>query len=227
MKEVVAYKSNSLIEASYRLSLQEQRLLLVCIGKLNPLDINPNKIFQITSQEFFNAFPDMGKENAERRLQEACDKLAERWIYIHWQNKEEKIRWVQGQVKYFTGEAKIELIFSDLIMPYLTQLKNKFTGISIKNVSSLKRTYSIRLYELLIQYKEIGHRTITIENFRIMLNIEDKYDLFKDLDKYVLKPAIKELNEKSNLTVQLKKIKNGRNISALSFSFKENKSITL
>jgi len=227
MKEVVAYKSNSLIEASYRLSLQEQRLLLVCIGKLNPLDINPNKIFQITSQEFFNAFPDMGKENAERRLQEACDKLAERWIYIHWQNKEEKIRWVQGQVKYFTGEAKIELIFSDLIMPYLTQLKNKFTGISIKNVSSLKRTYSIRLYELLIQYKEIGYRTITIENFRIMLNIEDKYDLFKDLDKYVLKPAIKELNEKSNLTVQLKKIKNGRNISALSFSFKENKSITL
>lgn len=112
-------------------------------------------------------------------------------------------------------------------MPYLTQLKNKFTGISIKNVSSLKRTYSIRLYELLIQYKEIGYRTITIENFRIMLNIEDKYDLFKDLDKYVLKPAIKELNEKSNLTVQLKKIKNGRNISALSFSFKENKSITL
>ncbi|CAI3959995.1 Protein involved in initiation of plasmid replication (PDB:2Z9O) [Commensalibacter communis] len=221
MKNLVAYKSNSLIEASYKLSLQEQRLLLVCIGKINPLNTTQNKTFQITSHEFFNAFPDMGKENAERRLQEASDKLAERWIYIQWQHKEEKIRWVQGQVKYFTGEAKIELVFSDLIMPYLTQLKNKFTGISIKNISSLKRTYSIRLYELLIQYKEVGYRKITVEAFRSMLNVENKYEHFKDLNKFILLPALHELNTKSNITVNLHKEKKGRNISALLFSFRE------
>lgn len=220
MKNLVAYKSNSLIEASYKLSLQEQRLLFVCIGKINPLDVTPKKNFQITSQEFFDAFPDMGRENAENCLQEAADKIAERWIYIHWQHKEEKIRWVQGQVKYFTGNAKIELFFSDLIMPYLTQLKNKFTGISIQNISSLKRTYSIRLYELLIQYKEIGCRTISVEDFRSMLNLEDKYKQYKDLNKYVLSPAIKELNDKSNITVKLETKRKGRNISALLFYFK-------
>jgi len=55
---------------------------LVCIGKLNPLEINPNKTFQITSQEFFNAFPDMGKENAERDLISAIEKLWDRSIVI-------------------------------------------------------------------------------------------------------------------------------------------------
>lgn len=217
MKNLVAYKSNSLIEASYKLSLQEQRLLLVCIGKINPLETTQNKTFQITSQEFFNAFPDMGKENSERRLQEASDKLAERWIYIKWQHKEEKIRWVQGQVKYFTGEAKIELIFSDLIMPYLTQLKNKFTGISIKNIASLKRTYSIRLYELLIQYKEVGYRKITVEDFRSMLNIDNKYEQFKDLNKYILIPALQELNTKSNIIVNLQKKKRAEHICFIIF----------
>jgi len=220
MKNLVAYKSNSLIEASYKLSLQEQRLLFICIGKINPLDVIPRKNFEITAQEFFDAFPDMGRENAENCLQEAADKISERWIYIHWKHKEEKIRWVQGQVKYSTGLAKIELIFSDLIMPYLTQLKNKFTGISIKNISSLKRTYSIRLYELLIQYKEIGYRKITVEDFRSMLNIEDKYKEYKDLKKYVISPAIKELEEKSNITIKFDTERKGRNIYALLFSFR-------
>ncbi|MEX9839390.1 replication initiation protein, partial [Raoultella planticola] len=36
MSNLIAYKSNALIEASYKLTLQEQRLLLMCIGKLKP-----------------------------------------------------------------------------------------------------------------------------------------------------------------------------------------------
>ncbi|WP_141008333.1 replication initiation protein, partial [Shigella sp. FC1967] len=43
MSELIAYKSNALIEASYKLTLQEQRLLLMCIGKLNPRDKTPQK----------------------------------------------------------------------------------------------------------------------------------------------------------------------------------------
>ncbi len=36
MSDLIAYKSNALIEASYKLTLQEQRFLLVCISRLNP-----------------------------------------------------------------------------------------------------------------------------------------------------------------------------------------------
>lgn len=39
-------------------------------------------------------------------------------------------------------------------MPYLTQLKGQFTSIAVKNVSALKRTYSIRIYELLMLLKK-------------------------------------------------------------------------
>ncbi|EDU61059.1 initiator RepB protein [Providencia stuartii ATCC 25827] len=192
MSNLIAYKSNALIKASYKLTLQEQRVLLMCIGKLNPKEDQPEKKFQLTASEFFLAFPDMGKENAERHLQSAVDRLWDRSIVINWKDKKEEIRWIQGRAKYLVGEGKIELVFSDLIMPYLTQLKGQFTSIAVKNVSALKRTYSIRIYELLMQFKATGDRLINIDDFRSMLSLEKKYLQFKRLNDDVIKPAIQE-----------------------------------
>jgi len=223
MTNLIAYKSNALIEASYKLTLQEQRMLMIFIGKINPKAINPEKKFQITARQFYQTFPDMGIENAERRLQEAVDKLSERWIQIHWKDKKEEIRWIQQKAKYFTGEGKVELTFSDSIMPYLTQLSQQFTAIAVKNISALKRTYSIRIYELLIQFKKTGNRTILLDDFRSMLGLEGKYIEFRAMNQLVLKPAIKELNEKSNIIVSVDTVKNGRSVIALDFNFKEDK----
>jgi len=227
MINLVAYKSNALIEASYKLTLQEQRVLLMCIGKLNPNDENTEKKFQLTASEFFLAFPDMGKENAERHLQSAIDRLWDRSIIINWRDKKEEIRWIQGRAKYHTGEGRIELVFSDLIMPYLTQLKGQFTSIAVKNVSALKRTYSIRIYELLMQFKKTGDRLVHLDDFRSMLGLEDKYSQFKRLNDDVIKPAIKELNEKSDLSVSVDTIKNGRKVVSLHFQFQQDKQIKI
>ncbi|MBI6550121.1 replication initiation protein [Xenorhabdus lircayensis] len=227
MNNLIAYKSNALIEASYKLTLQEQRVLLMCIGKLNPTSEIPEKIFQLTAEEFYLAFPNMGTGNAERHLQDAVDKLAERWIQIHWKNKKEEIRWIQQKAKYFGGEGKIELTFSDSIMPYLTQLKGQFTSIAVKNVSALKRTYSIRIYELLMQFKATGDRLISVDDFRSMMGLEDKYSKFAELNKFVIKPAIKELNDKSDLVVTVNIVKKGRIASALHFQFRQDNQIKI
>jgi len=228
MSELIAYKSNALIEASYKLTLQEQRLLLICIGKINPRDESNQKLFQVTSTDFYLAFPDMGKSNAERHLREAIDKLAERWIYIQNNNERRRIRWIQEEAEYFDGEGKIEIVFSESIMPYLTQLQGQFTKIVIKNVSALKSVYSIRLYELLMQFKVIGDRIININDFRSMLGLdEDKYTSFKSLNQWVIKPAVKELNQKSNLSVTVDSVKKGRSVFALHFHFKEDQQIKM
>jgi len=227
MNNLVAYKSNALIEASYKLTLQEQRVLLMCIGKLNPKDESPEKTFELTAEEFYLAFPNMGTGNAERHLQDAVDKLAERWIQIHWKNKKEEIRWIQQKAKYFGGEGRIELTFSDSIMPYLTQLKGQFTSIAVKNVSALKRTYSIRIYELLMQFKTTGDRLINVDDFRSMMGIDNKYSKFSELNKFVIKPAIKELNDKSDLMVTVDIVKKGRIANALHFQFTQDNQIKI
>jgi len=231
MSDLIAYKSNALIEASYKLSLQEQRFLLVCISRLKSGEDAPppdeQKTLTITAAEFHEAFPDMGRQNAEAKLREAIDRLWDRSVIIRDEVVREEFRWVQYRAQYFKGEARVQITFSDAIMPYLTQLKGQFTRVVVKNVSSLSSTYSIRIYELLQQFRSTGERTISLNDFRSMLAIEDKYQQFKDLNKMIIKPAIAELNKKSDLAVTAETVKKGRNVVALRFRFKEDKQIKI
>lgn len=227
MTNLIAYKSNALIEASYKLTLQEQRFLLVCIGKFNPKEDTPQKTITIAASELYQSFPDMGRANAELILKEAIERLWDRSIIIRDSKVREEFRWIQYRAQYLTGEAKATITFSDAIMPYLTQLKGQFTRIVVKNVSSLSSAYSIRIYELLMQFRKTGDRMIALDDFRSMLGIDDKYQQFKDLNKQLLKPAIKELNEKSDLSVVVDPIKQGRKVVALHFRFKEDRQIKI
>lgn len=235
MPELISYKSNALIEASYKLTLQEQRFLLACIGRLDSRPEAPppdtQKTMTITAAEFYNFFPDMGRKHAERELKKAIDRLWERSIIIKNNEKREEFRWVQYRAEYFKGEGKVEITFSDAIMPYLTQLKGQFTRIVVKNVSSLASAHSIRIYELLQQYmgqeSKVKSRLIPLDEFRIMMGLDGKYPTFKSLNQLLLKPAIEELNAKSDLTVTVDPVKQGRKVVALHFHFKEDKQIKM
>ena len=93
MSDLIAYKSNALVEASYKLTLQEQRFLLLCISRLKSgadaasSELQKNLI--ITAEEYFNSFPDMGRKNAEIQLQEAVDRLWDRSILLKDDEKRE------------------------------------------------------------------------------------------------------------------------------------------
>lgn len=231
MSDLVAYKSNALIEASYKLTLQEQRFLLVCISRIKSgIDAPPpemQKTMTITAAELYDAFPEMGRQHAEAKLKEAIDRLWDRSVIIRDEKKREEFRWVQYRAQYLKGEAKVKITFSDAIMPYLTQLKGQFTRVVVKNVSSLSSTYSIRIYELLQQFRTTGDRTIALDDFRSMLNLDDKYADFKILNRDLIKPAIAELNEKSDLAVTFETIKQGRKVTALRFRFRDDKQIKM
>ena len=140
---LIAYKSNALVEASYKLTLQEQRFLLLCISRLNSgTDVaSPElqKTMTITAAEYFDSFPDMGRKNAEVQLQEAIDRLWDRSIILKDDEKREEFRWIQYRAQYARGEGKAQITFSDAVMPYLTQLKGQFTRVVIKNISNLSR----------------------------------------------------------------------------------------
>jgi plasmid replication initiation protein len=73
---------------------------------------------------------------------------------------------------------------------------------------------------------------IKIHKFKSLLGLrKDEYTQFKDLNKWVLKRAIKEINDISDLYVDLKdgikKRKEGRKISALKFHIKKNPKNTI
>lgn len=213
--ELTIYKDNYLVEASYRLTLMEQRIVLYAISKLNPKE--PQREHSFYVNDLIKFFPDIEPSSAYRALREAVYKLSERWVRTEHPKYIKEFRWVSSRT-YFKDEGRIDIAFTPEIMPYLSQLEQQFTRYQLKNISSFKGTYSIRLYELLTQYRSTGNRVINLEDLRDRLQVKDKYPTFKAFNQWVIKPAIKEINEKSDLKVEYDTIALRRAVAALLFT---------
>ena len=61
---------------------------------------------------------------------------------------------------------------------------------------------------------------IYLDDFKSALGISDKYPEFKILKRAVIKPAVEELNLRSDLIINYETIKKGRSVAALGFNFK-------
>jgi plasmid replication initiation protein len=219
-KELFVTKHNSLIEASYKLSLNEQRLVLLCISKLNSRKPIPKEnLFTITAKEFSLMFG-INEKIAYRDLSNASKDLYKQDIRTHDGKYNYQVRWVYG-VKYHDHEGKVTLGFSPWIAPYLTSLHERFTRYNLKKVSRLKSAYAIRLFEFLIQFKATGKLLINLDVFRDRLEIKNEYKRFCDLKRRVILPSVKELEEKSGLVINWKPIKSGKSVTKLEFIFRE------
>lgn len=223
MSNSLVTKSNYLIEAGYKLSLNEQRLILSAIAQLDSRKPIPkDNDFVITAAEFSDTFGIPIKQ-AYETLEDATSRLYERDIktYDRAAKTRGRFRWVDS-VKYWDGEAKVTLSFSRWIIPYLTLLHQQFTSYELKQVSQLNTAYAIRFYELLVQFLKTGERYITLERLRELLELKDQYPRFYDLKKYVINPSIVDINQKTNLTVEWDIMKKGKTITGLIFVFQDN-----
>lgn len=218
MNNLSVYKSNDLIDASYQLNAQAQKLILACLAKVDSRG-EISKEIKISAAEFADLMG-IDPKNAHRELYKAAASLFEAEITLRDDNKFSRLRWVQESVERHTGEGAVTLVWSDKVVKYISQLQVRFTGYKLRNISLLQSSHSIRIYELLMRFKTTGERAVQLEDFKAALGISDKYKQFKDLNKWVLKPALKELNERTDLTVSLEPIKQGRRITGLAFSFK-------
>lgn len=207
-------KANSLIEASYRLTLNEMRLLALTIGTMDPK--SDQQIFEFSVAEFVNQFPDMNPERAYFQIKSAIERISERWVRTEDEKRITKFRWVSSQT-YFKNEGRFQISLTNEIMPYLTQLKGQFTQYQLNHISGFSSSHAIRLYELLTQYRRFGERLITIDELKKWLQLENKYNLWAELQRWVIKPSLTEINEKSDLNIEVEKIKRGRVIHALKF----------
>jgi len=224
MSNLTIYKDNYLIEASYKLTLVEQRLMIYCISRLNP--DKPQRELTILVEDFIKQFPDMSKKHAYAQIKQAIDSIGERWIKVKDPKRTKEFRWISSK-EYYHDHGSAAISFSTDVMPYLCQLEKQFTKYQLRNISAFKRVYSIRLYELLTQYRTLKSRIVSVLDLRIALKLDDKFPEWFEFKRNVIDSSIKEVNEKSDLSIQYELIKKGRSIDSIKFSIKEKSKIKL
>lgn len=223
VEQHLVVKSNALIRASYKLSLNEQRLVLLAVAGLNSKrpGVRPgfNQVdgIRITAADFGEAWK-LSPKDAYTALRDATNELYERSIIEINGKRTAKSRWV-SRVEYHDGEGWAELSFSPFVTPHLTALSGKFTEYRIGQVANLRSTYAVRLFEWCIQFSDTGWMQIPLDELTRRLDVS--YSRYADIRRYVIEPAVNELRLKSNLEIQWEPVKDGRKVSAIRFTFTE------
>lgn len=216
---------NILVSASQGLvTLSEHRVIKSCLGKLDSKDLNGGRYtFKLTAAEYALTFH-VDVNTAYEQLKAASSTLLNRVFERKVGTRQGKLivhkdHWVSG-ITYHEGEAWLELRFSPEATPYLTALKGRHTTYLLQHVTRLRSVYSWRMLELLMQFKDTGWKHVGLAEFQWAMGAKKSHvDNFKDLRRWVIEPAIKELAEKNSWKIEYKSVKAGRKVIALRFDF--------
>lgn len=221
-KPLVIRKSNALIEASYKLTMSEQRLLVLLASTISPND-EDFKDYEITVSDFARMFELELNKSLYDTLQNAALSLMKQQLRFNDDSVIKVVQWL-SYIEYVKGSGVVKLRFDKALMPHLLQLKERFTQYRLDNIVRLSGQYSARLYELLKaeSFKAKSgkfQRYFKIDELRAILGIEENaYPIFNDLKLRVINPSINEISVSSDLTVNdVKYSKTGRKITNMTF----------
>lgn len=219
-------KANKLIEAAYRLTMAEQRLLLAVIAQIDSRptgdsvhDVN----FEVSASQITDLYEIPLKQSYEL-MRDAAERIAERWVVIQHPDPDTpalaytRTRWISA-IDYLPSEGRIRLYLAPKIVPYLTQLAGEFARYKLKHVSAMTSIYAVRLYELLIQWQMQGEREVPVDWLRERFVVPEQYTRIFDLKRRVVEPAVEQINAHSNLWVRWSQRKVGRVVVAFQFQF--------
>lgn len=209
-------KSNILIESTYKLSLQEQRILLIMASKVQPND-ETLKTYRFRAKDFIEIVGNKKGTGFYSYLKEIVNGLQTKILTIKEKGRQRNYNWVITSI-YEENEGYITLQFHPSLKYLFLELKEKFTSYQLENVVRLNSVYSIRIYELLKQYERLRKRELTLEELRHFLAIEPtKYKQYGHFKSKVLAVAQKEINNKTDIHFEFVEIKTGRKVTSIEF----------
>ena len=221
-KNLLVVQHNNLIESRYSLTTLEQRFILSLIAKIDKND-EEFYSYEITLSELSEL---MGIKitNMYLEISKLADKLMSRVITVKAPHGWKKLQWL-SYCEFNSRTAVVTCSFHPKLKPYLLHLKREFTKSNLMILTQFQSIYSIRIYQLLKQYRKIGHREFRLDELKEILGLKKtQYSAFKDFRRWVLNQAKKEFEKKDesrkfkcDLTFSLETFREGRRIARLKF----------
>ncbi len=216
-------KTNQLNSALQNLSLPEIRIIQLAIvdARETNTGLSTDKPLRIDALRYAEIF-ETTRQNGYQRMKDAEENLFNRrFSYIDERGKLIKSRWVQ-QVTYLDDEGAIELVFTLAVVNGISRIdgaEDFFTSYLLEQTASMDSIYSVRLYELLVQWVAAKNTPLfELDKFRDQLGIEShEYKRMGNFKLRVLDLAVKEINEKSDIKVSYSQVKKGRTITGFKF----------
>lgn len=232
IRDSVVRQSNSFILnkrfKKFKLSLQQQKIMFFLTSRIQPYD-EDFKEYTFKTVDFCRVcgLDSVGGHSYET-IKDSIQALADKSVWVK-KNDDEKddteilLRFIE-KAEVSKDNGTIKVVISDDMKPYLLQLRKNYTSFELLYTLRFKRKASPRLYEILKSrhYDKLKPYLyeITVEQLRELLDADDKgtYKEYRYFNKMVIKPAVKEINEQTDITVTYTPKRNGKNIESLIFT---------
>ena len=211
---------NAITTARYEMTACEMDIVFALLSKLSNKD-KPGTMYQVQIKELELL---TGRQWQYKQLLESTEQLNSRVYHIEDKKKVLQVG-LLASAEYLKGQGLIELEISEKMRPYLIDLKNNFTSYRLQAALSLTSKFAKRIYQLASQWKDIGEtKTYTLDEFKFMLNLKDpkgkepeQYTQVSTLQRDVLKVAVTQINERTDLTIKYELLKKGRAYHSVKF----------
>lgn len=230
-QEQIVSKRNDLIQkVRFDLSAQEQKIIAYMVSKIKPTDTALNYIpFRLS--DFLELVGATGKTlaggSAKSYLKDTLKALRDKSFYITREDgKEVLCAWIHKVILDYNEDTVLLRLDEDL-MPLLIGLGKNFTKYPVFYILQMTSGYSIRLYELLKSEEWLNKPVLyKTDEIKRLLGADKQKMYGKNTGYFVRKcvdPAIKEINEFTDIKVRYKAIKaetRGNPITHLQFFIK-------
>lgn len=226
------YKNKKLNNANFgNFTHSDYQVFLHLVSKLGGVDeegkyLQPSQLQRehiLTAKEFSLMFyTDI--HNSYRLLNKACRKLMKTDLTLA--RNESAELWqinICSMAKYNKKEGYITIKFTDDIMPYLSQVRQKFVLYNLKEIANFGSLYTTRLYELIQEFKDTGYMVKSVDKLRDIFAVGDTFKRYNDFKRYTFNHACKEINNNYEMDLKYEEIKEGRKVVAVKFIFNKTK----
>lgn len=212
-------QSNNLILATHRMSIQQMRLFFYACSQYKgnlEIEVSLEDVNRVLTEDTGNRG---GKQRDE--IRETIPTLMRNAI-VHIEDEKGE-EWCSALRKSrLNKDDTVVFTFDKSIQKELEELRG-YTWMYLSNLTGMSSTYSIRLYEFFAMRLGSQNNKQTFDfdlnKLRLYLDCTKKYKDFRDFNKRILIQAEKEINEKTNIKMSYKKIKTGRSVTSIKFSF--------
>ena len=229
---------NSLITSIAKMDKTPLKMFELAVSCIDTEEPPKDHTVYLSKEELF-AFFKVSDNDKHSRFKQAVENMQKQAFFKIKEKKEHGFEFENivpiPYVKWTDYHDEVTIRFSPEIMPYLINLKKNFTQHALSDISELNSKHSIILYRWLSmnynQYEHYSYKggrreeqveayrnpSISIRELREMNDIVNEYKLFADLEKWILKKPLEEINDHTSFTVTYDKVKKGRSIDSIVF----------
>lgn len=220
IQEARVRKANTLIQKSrFSLTEQQQRIILYLISKISPKDDDFQE-YSFSIKEYCEVCRIQYQANYED-IKASLKAIADKSVWIPFEKNDSLIRWLEYvDIDKTTHEIKIR--FDKRLKPFLLELRSNYTEYKLIYPLYFKHKYTTRLYEWLksVYYDETReyNTVIQLEEIKQRMGAEI-YKPYAHFKSRALLPALKEINEASDLKVKCGEYRSGTQKKVIALDF--------